>query len=342
MLSYAFETLSENGYRELATEEFEHLADLMAAILAKGIGHQLKRGLEKEYIRQEEVLSVPRGKMNITSSVKMQTLMRKQIVCHFDEFSEDICFNQILKSTALLLIRSKEVKLERKKALKRVVLFFNHVSEIELSSINWSGLKYQKNNANYKMLMNICYLIVKGMLLTTEDGHKKLQEYIDDQRMSSLYERFVRAYYRKHYPHLKVSAAHIPWHLTEEIGEGLIGFLPTMKSDITIEGTNETLIIDTKYYGKTMQTNTMYHKKIFHSNNMYQIFTYVKNKDMNQTGKVSGVLLYAKTDEEITPDHDYHMSGNKISIKTLDLSGDFEKIKIQLNALVADMKVEDN
>lgn len=59
------------------------------------------------------------------------------------------------------------------------------------------------------------------------------------------------------------------------------------------------------------------------TNTMYQIFNYVKNKDMNQTGKVSGVLLYTKTDEEITPDHDYHINGNQISVKTLDLSGDF-------------------
>lgn len=178
------------------------------------------------------------------------------------------------------------------------------------------------------------------MLLTTESGDKKLQEYIDDQKMSSLYERFVRAYYRKHYPKLKVSAAQIPWHLTKAPEQNVIDFLPTMKSDITLEGTDKTLIIDTKYYAKTMQTHTIYEKKTFHSHNMYQIFTYVKNKDVNQTGKVSGVLLYAKTDEEITPDHDYHISGNPISVKTLDLSGDFETIKMQLNALVADMNGE--
>lgn len=70
MLSYAFESLSESNYKDLATEEFEHLADLMAAILAKGIGHQLKRGLAKQYIRQEEILSVLRGKIRAKESIK--------------------------------------------------------------------------------------------------------------------------------------------------------------------------------------------------------------------------------------------------------------------------------
>lgn len=46
MLSYAFRALKEQQYRELATEEFQNTGDLMAAILAKGIAVQLKRGLE--------------------------------------------------------------------------------------------------------------------------------------------------------------------------------------------------------------------------------------------------------------------------------------------------------
>ena len=66
---------------------------------------------------------------------------------------------------------------------------------------------------------------------------------------------------------------------------------------------------------------------------MYQIFTYVKSKDIQRTGNVSGVLLYAKTDEEIIPDNDYMIDGNKISVKTLDLNKDFPAIAKQLNTL---------
>ena len=67
---------------------------------------------------------------------------------------------------------------------------------------------------------------------------------------------------------------------------------------------------------------------------MYQIFTYVKNLDVSNTGNVSGMLLYAKTDEEILPNNEYRMSGNKISVKTLDLNCDFSEIALQLNKIV--------
>lgn len=48
---------------------------------------------------------------------------------------------------------------------------------------------------------------------------------------------------------------------------------------------------------------------------------------------VSGMLLYARTDEEVLPDNTYKMSGNTISVKTLDLNQDFELIKGQLDEI---------
>ena len=59
-----------------------------------------------------------------------------------------------------------------------------------------------------------------------------------------------------------------------------------------------------------------------HSGNIYQIFAYVKNEDVSMTGKVAGMLLYAKTEEEIVPDGHEIFGGNPISFRTLDLNRD--------------------
>ena len=68
----------------------------------------------------------------------------------------------------------------------------------------------------------------------------------------------------------------------------------------------------------------------------YSSNTYVKNKEAELKGRqheVSGMLLYAKTDEEIYPNHEYRMSGNRIAVRTLDLNGDFGTIREQLDAI---------
>lgn len=48
------------------------------------------------------------------------------------------------------------------------------------------------------------------------------------------------------------------------------------------------------------------------------------------------MLLYAKTDEMVFPNHTYQMSGNTIGVKTLDLDCDFEKIALQLDEIAGE------
>lgn len=328
MLAYAFQVLNEDSYKEVAAEEFEYASDLFAAILAKGIANQIKRGLGREYAAKTEAISSPVGKIDVSASITQRAMLKKRLVCHFDEFTENAYMNKILKTTAMLLIRCPDVSAPRKKELKRVMFYFAGVDEIDPRKIQWQGIKYNRNNATYKMLLNICYLVIEGMLITEQDGSLKLARYVDDQRMHSIYERFVLGYYRKHYPQFNATSAYINWDV-DEADE----FLPVMKSDITLRFNGKTLIIDTKYYEHTMQINSLYNSRTLHSHNMYQIFTYVKNMDVARTGDVSGVLLYAKTDEEIVPDNDYIISGNRISVKTLDLNTDFSHIAAQLNAI---------
>ena len=106
MLAYAFQILNENGYKDMETEQFDNVGELCAAILAKGVTIQLKRGLGKVYIPQTEPLSSLRGKINITESIKNQSFMQKQLVCTHDDFTVNSYLNRILKSTIELLIRS--------------------------------------------------------------------------------------------------------------------------------------------------------------------------------------------------------------------------------------------
>ena len=134
--------------------------------------------------------------------------------------------------------------------------------------------------------------------------------------MSSLYEHFVLEYYRRHFPELNATPSFVPW----DTDDGFTEFLPAMKTDITLCLGERVLIIDTKYYGSTMQTNPFLNSRTVHSGNLYQVYSYVKNKDKSHSGLVSGMLLYAKTDEEITPNTTYHMGGNTITVKTLNLN----------------------
>ena len=329
MLSYAFQVLNEQSYKNIATEQFHNTAELMAAILEKGIALQLKRGLGKEYIPQMEALSSLRGKIDIAESIKTQSMMRKQLICTYDEFSVNSTMNRIIKSTVELLLCSNISK-QRKKSLRKLMVYFGEVDFIDLHTVNWN-VQYNRNNQTYRMLISICYLVVKGLLQTQSDGRKKLMDFLDEQRMCRLYEKFILKYYRKEFKNqIVTNASQIPWQLDNEEN----AMLPVMQSDIMLQRGDRVLIIDAKYYEHS--TQVQFDKHTLHSGNLYQIFTYVKNKEYelkDKDHKVSGILLYAKTDEEIYPNNVYQMSGNQITVSTLDLNKPFAEIAEQLNTI---------
>ena len=182
------------------------------------------------------------------------------------------------------------------------------------------------------MLHSICYFVVFDLLLTTENGNQQVPMF-SDENMALLFQRFILEYYRKHFPMLSVNPEQIAWQLDDEEH----GMLPIMQSDIMLRKDNHILIIDAKYY--LHNTQEQYGTHTLHSANLYQIFTYVKNKEYELRDKehrVSGMLLYAKTDESVQPDNSYVMSGNRISVKTLDLNLPFEEISQQLNVIIKD------
>lgn len=330
MLSYAFQILTQDTYDDVAIESFDEMYDLLAAILVKGIGIQLKQGLYREYINRQEELSVLRGKINMSGTIKNQLVHKRVLTCDFDDLSENNLFNQIIKTTVSLLLRNDTVKSKYKDDLKKKMLFFSNIELLEPTSIRWSSIRFQRNNQTYRMLISICQLILEGMLMTTDTGEYRLASFVDEQRMCRLYEKFILEYYIRHYPELTVSASQIPW----SVDDGVRTMLPMMQSDIHLQKGNTVLIIDAKYYSHT--TQTQYDKHTLHSNNMYQIFTYVKNRDYEfgeEEHTVSGMLLYAKTEEEIQPDHVYQMHGNQISVRTLDLNLPFVDIAGQLNQI---------
>jgi 5-methylcytosine-specific restriction enzyme subunit McrC len=320
MLSYAFTTLNQSVFEDVEKEEFENMHNLLAAILAKGIGQQLKQGLYRKYLNKKEDMAVMRGKIEISGTIKNKMARRQLLSCDYDELSENNLLNQILKTTVMILLHHSNVDAEQKNMLKKEMLFFSNIDTVEPASIRWTAIRFRRNNQTYRMLIGVCQLILEGMLLTTKQGEYRLESFVNEWWMCRLYEKFILEYYIKYFPELKVNASQIRWALDDGIG----AMLPIMQSDITLSYGKEVLIIDAKYYSHTTQNYYDVHK--MHSGHLYQIFTYVKNKDSEFGDKlhiVSGMLLYAKTDEIIQPDNTYQMSGNKISVETLDLNLEF-------------------
>ena len=330
MLAYAFQELRQNNYVEIKGESFDDIYDLFAEILTRGISYQLKQGLYREYVVRHESMQTVKGKIDIKGTIANRMRNNHQIACNYDELSENNVYNQILVTTAFILIRHSDVKKERKSQLKKLMLFFQNVLPIDIHSIRWNTLRFDRNNRNYRMLLYLCYFIVSEWLMTTEEGKYKMREFSDDN-MCRLFEKFVLEYYKKHHPETQASAAQIGWNIVEEATDTSV--LPIMQPDLLLSLGERTLIIDTKYYSKIMQEQ--YGKETLRNNHLYQIRTYVDEYDRDHLHNVDGMLLYAKTkDADFEDAQIRHRDGYTLYIRTLDLNKDFADIKKRLDSII--------
>lgn len=337
MLSYAYRVLEEGAFKDLSGEEFDNIHNLFAEIIYLGVSHLIKRGLTREYSEVTEQINTVRGRIIIKDSLLALSNQGTGLVCGFDEYSLDTQMNRTIKTTMNLLIQSGDVKEDRRIKLKHLMRYFTDVELINPFTVNWSSFKYHRNNATYKMLMNLCYLIISGMIIS-ESGDKtyRLSEFIDDQEKHALYERFILEYFKRHHPEFNPRKERISWNTDSD--SAMIDLLPSMETDVSLRYENRVLIIDAKHYSTILTASNRSNFKKLRSAHLYQIFAYVRNMDRTKTGNVEGMLLYAHTGEDIPEYASCITDGNKIHVSTLDLSGDWEGITKRLEDIAAYLK----
>ena len=81
-------------------------------------------------------------------------------------------------------MRNENVEDKYKNLLKHELYFFANVEEIKIDSVRWENLHWQKNNQTYQLLINLCQMILLGMIFTTSDGELLLKsnQIVDAQK----------------------------------------------------------------------------------------------------------------------------------------------------------------
>lgn len=330
MLAYAFDSISRIETASFSGEEFENLHELCAEILIQGVEAQTMRGLHRDYQRIRDELRTVRGRIDFASTITTAARSRGAIVCEFDEYLLDTPHNRILKSVMELLLAEGKLDQYRRRRLGNTLRVFDEVRSISPRSIRWRDVHYTRLITEYKLMHGICWMVVEGLLQRESKEGIQLASWLGEEAESRLYERFLLRYYQRHNPELKPSSPHISWDLGEEVqGEEQ---LPVMRSDVVLTNSSSALVIDAKYYSSSFQ-RSRFGKATLHSKHLYQLLSYVTNLAHKSGMEVSGLLLYAKTNEDISPNFSASITGHRISAKALELDAPWREVEEQLDAV---------
>ena len=332
MLCYVWEIVDKKEERLLGCDNFDNIYNLLCKMYIKEMDNLTKRGFNKYYMRNEEELSSLRGKIDVSKSIKGKSIFSRKLFCEFDEFSKDIELNKILKATLNLFLKVPNLNKELKEKLIKLRVYFSEISEINLSKVCFSSIRYNRHNKHYKVLINISQLLYEGLITNEENGEFKFSAFIKENQMAKLYEKFILNFYKRHLDSkvYRVYSPKINWNLTEKCEETSLELLPEMRTDIVIENKIEKtqLIIDAKYYEEILVSNVWGNRKKIRTSHLYQILAYVNNSNFD--GDIKGLLLYPNN---IKLDEKFCIGNREIFIKTINLWSEWSDINSSLNRI---------
>jgi len=309
------------------------IVDLFARVLAKGVRRLLRRGLDRGYVEVEEDTASLRGRILVGETVRRNLLRRPHAACRFDELRHDVLHNQIIKATLQRLLEAERLSVELAEELRKLYRPLDGITNIRLSGGLFRRVQFSRNTGHYDLLLRVCGLIYECLLREEREKKSKFPDILDNvEKMSTIFEDFVRDFFRTGQTEFTVRSEVITWDAAAMDPLHMSYLPPQMVTDVSLRSLSRTIVIDTKYYRKTL-SRYKGNEKIW-SPNLYQLFAYLKNLERHggPDATADGVLLYPAVGQGI--DLQYIIGGHRLRVKTVDLDVHWRQIHTELLGII--------
>ena len=337
LLCYAWRWAQERDAEKL--QEIEGLSnaqDLLGKILAGGVHHLVRRGIDRGYLERREDLAGIRGKLAVGETAKRALRSRGKAACDFEELSLDILPNRILRTSLLALRRLGRWRRGGDAGLHAKVYAEVAVACRSLSNISsvprldrrtFGLVQIDRSRRLYRFLLSVCRLLHEHLFIDEETGATHFRDFRQDEtEMWRLFEAFVTEFYRREQSDLHVNRGgrRIDWWEADAVTDDDRSKIPAMEADLLLDGPERRIIMDTKYYAEALGGRHGAGK--LHSSNLYQLLAYLRNRQATKPrgARHEGILLYPEVDTPLAVD--IRLEGFRIQARTIDLSQDWRII----------------
>ncbi|MCK5294537.1 MAG: restriction endonuclease, partial [Arcobacteraceae bacterium] len=164
-----------------------NILEVFIQIFAKNLFKELQKGIYKEYITEQDNLTVLRGKYLINENLKYN-FIKSKIYCEFDEFSMDNELNQFF----LYAIKTLMNYTKNKKLLKMCELVFDDVSykKFDIDNLN---IHFNRLNNRFKDSFEFALLLLKKSIPMFEKDKRSFAFLFN---MDKLFEKFMENIYK--------------------------------------------------------------------------------------------------------------------------------------------------
>ena len=294
----------------------DSLPDVLAFALVAHARRAFSRGLLHGYLTQEEALYTVRGRIRFDEQIRRRFSLPLPVEVQYDEFTEDILANCLVKAAAQQLRRFRLRSRKTKNDLGWIAGILDNVSLVEFSPSNVPTVTFDRLNDHYRSVVELSRLVLRHSAFESSRGKVRASGFLMD--MNQVFQEFVTVAVREQ---LRLSERTFGEYWICSLDKvGLVHLRP----DLVWRSANHPIFVGDAKYKRITSTD-------FPNADIYQILAYCTAANLP-----SGLLIYAAEDHA-RGGHDVKhciTNANKtIELAAIDLSGQPEDILKQVKDL---------
>ena len=292
------------------------LVEALALALTAAARRAFARGLLHGYRTEQDALRTVRGRIDMAEQLRRRFDLLVPVEVTYDEFTDDILANRLVKAAAELLGRGRLEDPRSRDGLRWMNATLANVTPVRFSPQDVPEVMFDRLNEHYREVVSLSRLILRHQALELERGEARASGFLID--MNDVFQGFVTRALRES---LGVSERtlrsdkRLPLSIFLAEGKRL-----RLRPDLTWwDGRHCTFVGDAKY--KRIDVQNVPNADI------YQILAYAV-----ALGLPGGLLVYAKGEAEpvkyVVPGAD-----KQLEVFAVDLAGSIEDLHTTIDRL---------
>ena len=166
----------------------ESLLEILIRVFAEKLIEAVRRGMPRRYIQQEDDLPALRGSLNVVRQFTVHAVNPSRLACRFDNLSEDIALNRIMKAAVARLLFVAQSN-DNQRRLRELAFIYADIAEVPVAELEWDKVTIDRTSERWRELLNLARLLLDNRLQTTTSGDSRGFALLFE--MSSLFEEYV-------------------------------------------------------------------------------------------------------------------------------------------------------
>ena len=287
-------------------QQADTLPDVLALALNAAARRAFGRGLLRGYLTEEEALHTVRGRIRFDEQIRRRYGIPLPVELRFDEYTEDILANRLVKAAAARLGRMTLHSSEARRGLGWIAAILDNVSLLEFRRRRVPEVRFDRLNEHYRHVVGLARLILLHSEFESRRGEVRASGFLVN--MNDLFQEFLTQALRES---LRVSANTLRSEVTVPLDEkNLVKLRPDLS---WWEGGVCKFVGDAKYKNITGESAP--------NADLYQLLAYATALDLP-----GGLLIYAKGEAKLASYKVLH-TDKWLEVAEVDLSKSLDTIR---------------